>query len=96
MIPWLISLATSRVARALWRPLAFILGIFGWGYLQERKGKQEAAAKRAAEDAQANEEAHDRINKADTGAGLDDSQRIERLHEFAAKHGNRPPKAGGR
>ena len=53
MIPWLVRLATSRVARALWKPLAFILGIFGWGYLQERKGKQEAAAKRAAEDAAA-------------------------------------------
>lgn len=53
MIPWLISLATSRVVQAVWKPVAFVLGLLGWGYLQKRKGEQEAAAKRAAEDAAA-------------------------------------------
>jgi len=33
-------------------------------------------------------EAHERINKADVGAGLSDDQRIERLHDYAKRHGN--------
>ena len=33
--------------------------------------------------------AHERINEADTGIGATDGERIERLREFAAKHGNR-------
>lgn len=32
--------------------------------------------------------AHDRINKADTGAGLSDSDRVKRLREYAGRHGN--------
>ena len=32
--------------------------------------------------------AHDRINKADTGAGLSDSDRVDRLREYAKRHGN--------
>ena len=53
MIPWLISLATSRVARAIWKPIAAIFGLLGWSYWQRRQGAQAAAAKRAAEDAAA-------------------------------------------
>ena len=31
-------------------------------------------------------EAHERLNKADTGAGISDDERIARLSKFAAKH----------
>lgn len=32
-------------------------------------------------------EAHDRINRADTGANLSDDERVKRLRDFADKHG---------
>jgi hypothetical protein len=76
--------------------LTAVAGIWGYGRLEKRKGAQERDAKRDAQDAQAERETHERINEADTGAGLDDDQRRERLRDFAAKHGTRPPKAGGR
>lgn len=38
---------------------------------------------------QADAMAHERINNAETGIGATDSERINRLREFAAKHGNR-------
>ena len=76
--------------------LTALLAIWGKGKLDQRKGRKAAEAKQAAEQAQAEREAHERINRADTGAGLDDGQRIERLREFAAKHGNRPSKGTGR
>ena len=33
-------------------------------------------------------EAHERITNANTGAGLSDDQRIERLHQYAKRHGD--------
>ena len=33
-------------------------------------------------------DAHDRINKADVGAGLSDGDRVERLRDYAKRHGN--------
>lgn len=59
------------------------------------KGASSQKAKQAVKDAKAEREAHDRINKAETGAGMSDDQRIDSLREFATKHGNRTPKAGG-
>ena len=89
-------LTNSRLAR--WIAFAFgaVAVAMGWRALERRDAASDALAKRDAQDAQANEEAHERINQADTGAGLDDDQRRERLRQFAAKHGNRPPQAGGR
>lgn len=46
---WLLSLAANPILRALWRPVAALLGLLGFGYLQRRKGAQEAKADRAAE-----------------------------------------------
>jgi hypothetical protein len=34
------------------------------------------------------DKAHDRINKVDTGVGLSDSDRVERLRSYAERHGN--------
>lgn len=41
-------------------------------------------------------EKHERMNDADLGIGATDSERIERLREFAAKHGDRPAKGKSR
>jgi hypothetical protein len=60
------------------------------------KGRADAKAKRKADELKQEVKAHERINKADTGAGLDDDQRIDRLREFATKHGTRSPQAGHR
>ena len=32
--------------------------------------------------------AHERLNKADTGAGLSDGDRVDRLRDYAKRHGN--------
>jgi hypothetical protein len=53
------------------------------------KGRADAKAKRAMQDLTQEVKAHDRINKAETGAGLSDGERIDRLREFAARHGKR-------
>ena len=78
--PYLIAAATA---------IAGALGLYF-------KGRSDANTKRKADELKQEVKAHERINEADTGAGLDDDQRRERLRQFAAKHGNRPPKAGGR
>ena len=33
-------------------------------------------------------DAHDRINKADVGAGLSDGDRVKRLRDYSKRHGN--------
>jgi hypothetical protein len=71
---------------------AAVLAIIGAYF----KGGANARAKRAVKDAKADQQSHERMNNAETGSGMSDDQRIDRLREFAAKHGNRPPKAGGR
>jgi len=76
--------------------LAAIIAAFAAFLAAYGKGRADAKAKRAADELKQEVQAHDRINQADTGAGLADDDRIDRLREFAAKHGNRPPKAGGR
>ncbi len=78
--PYLIAAATT---------IAGALGLYF-------KGRADAKAKRKADELKQEVKAHERINEADTGAGLDDDQRIDRLREFAAKHGNRPTKTGSR
>lgn len=89
-------LQNSRLARWIGTALASVAAVLTFGAVKRREGVKDERAAEAQRDAQANEEAHDRINEADTGAGLDDDQRRQRLRHFAAKHGNRPPKAGGR
>ena len=76
--------------------LAGLAGLWGYGKVKQRQGMAEEREKQTAKDAESKEEAHERITKADTGAGLPDDSRRDRLRDFAAKHGTRPPKAGGR
>ena len=64
---------------------AALLGL-GGVYLKGRSdAKAKAENKAMKEDLKANE----RINEADLGIGASDAERVERLREFAAKHGNR-------
>ena len=77
----------------LWAAAAFGVLMLGLGIY--RKGGADNQAKHTANEAKAEREAHERINNADTGSGLDDGQRIDRLRDFAAKHGNRPAKGKG-
>jgi len=86
----------SRLARLIGTALAAVAALRTFGAWKKREGVKYEQARKAQRDAEAERKAHERINEADTGAGLDDDQRRERLREFAAKHGNRPPKAGGR
>lgn len=60
------------------------------------KGRADQRAREVTRDMREDIKAHERINQADTGAGLNDDERRERLREFAAKHGTGSPKAGGR
>ena len=93
---FLTFLTNSRLARWIGLTALAIAGAMGWRALERRDAAGDALAKRDAKDAEAERATHDRITKADTGAGLDDADRVSRLRDFAAKHGTRPPKAGGR
>ena len=77
----------------LWAAAAFGVLMLGLGIYS--KGISDTKAKTAARESKADQQAHERINDADTGSGLDDGQRIDRLRDFAAKHGNRPAKGKG-
>lgn len=81
ILPWIIAAVTA------------LGGLWGYGRIKRREGVKAERARDDAADAQAERETHERINQADTGAGLSDDARIERLRDFAAKHGARPPKA---
>lgn len=60
-----------------------VLVVVGGAFLAGRRDAKKAAQVDALE----NEvEAHARLNKADTGLGLSDDDRIARLSAFAAKH----------
>lgn len=59
-------------------------------------GGAKARQRQAEAQAKANDQSHERMNHAETGIDLSDDQRADWLRDFAAKHGNRPPKAGGR
>ena len=93
---FLTILTKSRLARWFGAAVMGALAVLSFGAIKRREGAQAERAKEAARAAQAEREAHERINQADTGAGLSDDARRDRLRDFAAKHGTRPPKAGGR
>jgi hypothetical protein len=86
------SVIWKLIVGGLWKPILAVLGAL----VLYVKGRADAAAKAQSKAMKEDLKAHERINQADTGAGLDDDQRTERLRGFAAKHGSRPPKAGGR
>lgn len=64
---------------------AALLGILG-AYV---KGRRDAKAKAETKAMKEDLKAHERINEADLGIGASDAERVERLRDFAAKHGNR-------
>jgi len=86
----------SRLARLIGTALAAVAAVLTFGAWKKREGVQTERAREAQRDAEAERATHERINEADTGAGLSDDERVSRLRDFAAKHGTRPPKAGGR
>ena len=68
-----------------WKPLAWLLGAVG---LIAKIKLDDARADKLRE-AGADLEAHERLNDVQDFSGSTDGERIERLHDFAAKHGNR-------
>lgn len=59
-------------------------------------GGAKARQRQAEAQAKADQQAHERMNHAETGDAMSDDDRIDWLHDFAAKHGNGSSKAGGR
>jgi hypothetical protein len=51
-------------------------------------GRRDAKQGQKIETLEAEAEAHERINQADTGIGATDADRVARLHDFAKRHGN--------
>jgi flagellar biosynthesis/type III secretory pathway M-ring protein FliF/YscJ len=89
-------LLQSRLARWIGAAVMGALAVLSFGALKRREGVQAERAKQAQRDAVADQEAHERMNDADLGLDATDDERRQRLRDFAAKHGNRPPKARGR
>jgi flagellar biosynthesis/type III secretory pathway M-ring protein FliF/YscJ len=89
-------LLQSRLARWIGAAVMGALAVLSFGALKRREGVQAERAKQAQRDAAADQEAHERMNDADLGLDATDDERRQRLRDFAAKHGARPPKAGGR
>ena len=80
-------LTGNPIARALAKVGGLILLVVTFGAWQRRQGAQGQKAKQAEAQAKADRKAHERMNDADLGIGASDAERIERLREFAAKHG---------
>ncbi len=87
---WLLALPARLKlwALAAGATVLAVLGIYA-------KGRSDEAHKAKVKDLKADIAAHERINNADTGAGASDDERIDRLRDFAAKHGNRQAKGKG-
>lgn len=84
----LLSPILPYIAAAVGAVVLFLTGR-ATGGAKSRQRQAEANAK-------ADQQSHERMNNAETGSGMSDDQRIDSLRDFANKHGNRPPKAGGR
>jgi hypothetical protein len=93
-VAWSIFKA-SPIARWLAKIGGLVLLVLTFGAYQRNKGAQGQKAKQAGAQAKADRQSHERMNDADLGIGATDSERIERLRDFAAKHGNRPSKGAG-
>lgn len=68
----------SRIGRALAAAGAF-LALLGAAWL---KGRSQAKQDAERDKLQNEVDAHDRINRAETGANLDDAQRVDRLRKM--------------
>lgn len=93
---FLTFLTNSRLARGIAWAVAGIVAVLSFGAIKRREGVQAERAKEAARDAVADQDAHERMNHADLGTGASDDERIERLRDFAAKHGYGSAKKPGR
>lgn len=84
MTPFLLRLVANPIISALWKPVAFILGILTFGYLKKREGAAGANAKRAAADAKAREKTvKEVLNETVSDDPADDIRR--RMRERAGK-----------
>ncbi len=93
---WIIGLITGNpIARFVAKLAGIALAVLTFGAWQRRQGAQGAKAKQAAAQAKAEAQAHERMNDADLGIGASDSERIDRLRDFATKHGNGQTKGKG-
>lgn len=81
----MIAFIWKLILGGLWKPLLAVLGAAGLYF----KGRSDAKAKADLRDLKEDMKANERINEADLGIGASDAERVERLREFAAKHGNR-------
>lgn len=79
------SIIWKLILGGLWKPLLAVLGAAGL----YAKGRSDAKAKAENKAMKEDLEAHERINEADLGIGASDAERVERLRDFAAKHGDR-------
>lgn len=83
MIAALLALLSPFRKALAWAAAAF--AVIGGAFLA---GRRDAKKAQQVEELENEVEAHDRINKADTGAGLSDDDRIARLRDFAKRHGD--------
>ncbi len=88
-------LTGNPIARAIAKVLGLVLAVLTFGAWQRRQGAVMARQRQAEAQAKADQQSHERMNHAETGANMSDDDRAKWLRDFAAKHGNRPPKAGG-
>jgi len=88
-------LTGNKLARTIGAVLMAVAGVLTFGAIKKREGAQAARADAAVKAAKADQQAHERMNDADLGIGASDSERIDRLRDFAAKHGNGQTKGKG-
>lgn len=87
---------TAVILSHLWPYIAGAVAALAFFLTGRASGHAKARQRQAEAQAKANDQSHERMNHAETGIDLSDDQRADWLRDFAAKHGNRPPKAGGR
>lgn len=79
----MIAFIIKIVMGGLWKPILKVLAIFGaYG-----KGRVDQAGREKLKDLKAEKETHARINTVDTGAGLTDQQRADRLRDIGKQLG---------
>lgn len=87
---------TALILSHLWPYIAGAVAALALFLTGRATGRAKARQRQAEADAKADQQSHERMNHAETGDAMSDDDRAEWLRDFAAKHGNRPPKAGGR
>ena len=83
---FLLRILASPILRALWRPVAFLLGLVGFGALQRHRGARAANDKQAAAEAEAYRETIERVTHEKPS-----SDTTDRLRERMRKRAERKP-----